>query len=187
MAASHTLTHPLVIPQISKLGVLTLYGYGIRVRMQDGHLEIEDGIGPERYKFRLPRVNHQLKRLVCISEDGFITLSALKWLSDVGASFVMLDRLGKVRVVTGPASPSDVRIRRSQALANTNGKAVSISKELISAKLAGEETLVREKSKNVATANAIGDFRERLTRAETIDMIRTIEAHAAVQYWSAWH
>ena len=34
MAASHTLPHPFAIPQISKLGVLTLYGYGIRVTMQ---------------------------------------------------------------------------------------------------------------------------------------------------------
>src|SRR5215510_6595314 len=102
-----TLPHPFAIPQISKLGVLTLYGYGIRVTMQAGHLQIEDGIGPERRRFRLTRVNHRLKRLVCIAEDGFVTLSALKWLSEVGASFVMLDRLGKVRIITGPASSSE--------------------------------------------------------------------------------
>src|SRR5262245_4487645 len=101
MAASHTLSHVLAMPQISKLGVLALYGYGIRVSMQAAHLAIEDGIGPDRRKLRLPRVNHRLKRLVCIGDDGFITLSALRWLSEIGASFVMLDRLGKVRVVTG--------------------------------------------------------------------------------------
>src|SRR6266852_5613942 len=104
VAAFHTLSYPPASPQISRLGVLTLYGYGIRVTMQAGHLEIEDGIGSERRKFRLPRVNHRLKRLVCIVNDGFITLPALTWLSDVGASFVMLNRLGKVRVATGPAS-----------------------------------------------------------------------------------
>jgi hypothetical protein len=59
VAASHTLSYPHAIPQISKLGVLTLYGYGVRVTMQAGHLQIEDGIGPERRKFRLPRVNHR--------------------------------------------------------------------------------------------------------------------------------
>src|SRR5438132_12017421 len=150
MAASHTLPHPLAIPQISKVGVLTLYGYGIRVTMQAGHLQIEDGIGPERHKFRLPRVNHRLKRLVCISDDGFITLSALRWLSEVGASFVMLDRLGKVRVVTGPVSPSEARLRRAQALALSNGNALPISRELIAAKLDGQETVLRERLHNSA-------------------------------------
>jgi hypothetical protein len=53
MAASHTLSHPSAIPQISKHGILTIYGYGIRVAMQAGHLQIEDGIGPERRKLRL--------------------------------------------------------------------------------------------------------------------------------------
>src|SRR5256885_5757288 len=145
MAASHTLSHSFAIPQISKLGVLTLYGYGISVRMNAGHLETEHGIGPERYKLRLPRVNHRLKRLVCIGDDGFITLAALRWLSDVGASFVMLDRLGKVRIVTGPTSPSETRLRRAQALALSNGTGVRIARELIAAKLSGQETLVREK------------------------------------------
>jgi hypothetical protein len=47
-------------------------------------------------------VGHGLRRLVCISEDGFTTLSALKWLAAVDASFVMLSRNGKVLFVTGP-------------------------------------------------------------------------------------
>jgi hypothetical protein len=89
---------------ISKSGVLTISGFGVRVRMQHGHLEIEDGVGPERRTLRFARVGHRLKRLVCISEDGFVTLSALKWLSDVGASLVMLDRMGKLLFVTGPTA-----------------------------------------------------------------------------------
>ena len=60
MAASNTLQHPLAVPQISKLGVLTLYGFGIRVTMQAGHLQTECGIGPDRLKLRLPRVGHRL-------------------------------------------------------------------------------------------------------------------------------
>src|SRR5438067_2415431 len=107
MAAAAKISHPFAIPQISKLGVLTLYGFGIRVRMHTGHLEIEHGIGLDRHKFRLPRVNHRLKRVVCVGNDGYISLSALRWLSDVGASFSMLDRTGRVHVVTGPASPSE--------------------------------------------------------------------------------
>src|SRR6185437_5210075 len=179
MAASHTLSHSFTIPQIPKLGVLTLYGYGIRITMQSGHLQIEDGIGPERRKFRLPRINHRLKRLVCIGDDGFVTLAALRWLSDVGASFVMLDRLGKVRVVTGPASSSEARLRRAQALALTNGAGLSISRELIGAKLDGQEFVVREKLKKESTANVIATLRKSLAFAETIEAIRGIESRAA--------
>jgi len=187
MAASHTLPHSFAIPQISKLGVFTLYGYGIRITMQAGHLQIEDGIGPERRALRLPRVNHRLKRLVCIGDDGFITLSALRWLSDVGASFAMLDRLGKVRVVTGPASPSEARLRRAQALALGNGTALRIARELIAAKLNGQESLVREKLHDRATADAIRTLRESLTTAEHLNAVRQIESRAAVAYWSAWY
>ena len=171
---------------IGKSGVLTLSGFGIKVRMQSGHLEIEDGIGPERRTFRLPRVGHSLKRLVCISEDGFVTLSALKWLSEIGAAFVILDRLGKVRVVTGPASPSDARLRRAQALALQNDVGLRISRELIQAKLEGQARVIREQLKDSITADVISQFRTRdLPKAETIEQVRTIEAHAAISYFSA--
>src|SRR5437868_11322192 len=113
MAASSTLTQQNISRKspISKTGVLTIHGFGVRLRMQSGHLEIEDGIGPERRNFRLPRVSHGLKRLVCVSEDGFVTLSALKWMSDQKASFIMLDRRGKISLITGPTAPSDARLR----------------------------------------------------------------------------
>jgi len=186
MAASHTLPQPSAISQISKLGILTIHGFGIRVRMQSGHLEIEDGIGPDRHKFRLPRVNHRLKRLVCIGEDGFITLSALRWLSDVGASFVLLDRLGKVHVVTGPASPSEARLRRAQALALSNGTALAIARELIAAKLNGQETLVREKLNDSATGDSIRRLRENLASADNLNAVRLIESRGASLYWGAW-
>lgn len=186
MAASHTLSHRFVIPQISKLGVLTLYGYGIRITMQAGHLQIEDGIAEDRYKFRLPRVNHRLKRLVCIGDDGFITLAALRWLSEVGASFVMLDRIGKVRVITGPTSPSETRLRRAQALALGNGAALRIARELISAKLRGQETLVREKLYDPGAADSISLLRNRLADASDLNAVRGIESRAAAEYWDVW-
>src|SRR6266704_1538203 len=141
MAASHTLPHSHAI---RKSGVIVLHGFGIRVQVNAGHLLLHDGIGTERRMIRLPRVNHGLKRLVMIGSDGFITLEALRWISDQGAAFVMLDRRGKVLVVTGPVSPSDARLRRAQSLALGNGTALKISKELISRKLAGQESVVRE-------------------------------------------
>jgi hypothetical protein len=37
-------------------GVIVLYGYGTNVRVERGHLVIEDGVGSDRYKVRLSRV-----------------------------------------------------------------------------------------------------------------------------------
>jgi CRISPR/Cas system-associated endonuclease Cas1 len=104
---------------------------------------IEDGIGQDRSHFRLPLVGHGLKRLVVIGSDGFVTLAALEWLADQNASFVMLERNGKVLATTGPVSPSDARLRRAQALAHKSDLAMLISRELISRKLAGQERVAR--------------------------------------------
>src|SRR2546425_4495454 len=110
MAALHTLPHS---HSVRKSGVLVLNGWGIRVQVSAGHLFLHDGIADERRTIRLPRVNHGLKRLVMIGSDGFITLEALRWISDVGAAFVMLDRRGKVLAVTGPVSPSGCQTSQS--------------------------------------------------------------------------
>jgi CRISPR-associated endonuclease Cas1 len=183
MAASHTLPHSHAI---RKSGVLVLNGYGIRVQVNAGHLLLHDGIADERRTIRLPRVNHGLKRLVMIGSDGFITLEALHWISDVGAAFVMLDRRGKVLAVTGPVSSSDAKLRRSQALALGNGTALKVSRELISQKLAGQELLARDMLHDTATADAIARFRDELPNAESIEVVRLIEAQAARCYWQSW-
>jgi CRISPR-associated endonuclease Cas1 len=151
-----------------------------------GHLMLHDGVADERRIIRLPRVNHGLKRLVMIGSDGFVTLEALRWLADQGAAFVMLDRRGKVLAVTGPVSSSDAKLRRAQALALGNGTALKISKELISQKLAGQELLVRDMLHEPKTAGAIARFRAELPSADSIEIVRLIEAQAAKLYWQAW-
>ncbi|HTT19584.1 MAG TPA: CRISPR-associated endonuclease Cas1 [Candidatus Sulfotelmatobacter sp.] len=188
MAASGTLPQPVFSRKspIGRRGVLTLSGFGIKIRMQGGHLDIEDGIGPERRTIRLARIGHNLKRLVCISEDGFATLAALKWISDVGASFVMLNRNGKVLFATGPNAPSDVRLRRAQAVAHTSGSALRIARELIDQKLAGQEQVARHKLTAPNCAEKIHCYRSELAEADDLNRIRLIESRAAAVYWSAW-
>jgi CRISPR-associated endonuclease Cas1 len=171
---------------ISKSGVLTIHGYGIRVRMQCGHLEIEFGIGPDRQKFRLARVGHGLQRLVLIGSDGFITLEALYWLKAQDIAFVMLERDGKVACVTGPVRPMDARLRRAQALAGQSTVGIEIARELIDKKLAGQEQVTRCKLLADKSADAIARYRAELPTAETLERIRLIEARAASVYWTVW-
>ena len=53
-------------------GVVTLFGYGIQVRVDRGHLILEDGIGADRRYARFPRVGHGLQRLIVIGADGMV-------------------------------------------------------------------------------------------------------------------
>jgi CRISPR-associated endonuclease Cas1 len=188
MAASSTLPQQNIYRKspVGKTGVLTLAGFGIKVRMQSGHLEIEDGIGLERRKIRLARVGHGLRRLVCIGSDGFVSLAALRWLADQNAAFTMLDRNGKVLAVTGPVRPSDAKLRRAQALAHSSGVALRIARELISQKLTAQELVARRKLLDSTTADSIAQFRVELPTADSITTVRLIESQAARIYWSAW-
>jgi CRISPR/Cas system-associated endonuclease Cas1 len=136
-------------------GVVTLRGCGIQVRVDRGHLLVEDGIGADRQRARFPRVGHGLKRLVVIGSDGMISLAALRWLADQDAAFVMLERDGSVLAATGPVRPSDARLRRAQALANQSDTALRIARELIDKKLAGQEQVARRKLLAIESADTI--------------------------------
>src|SRR5438132_9170619 len=139
-------------------GVVALYGYGIQVRVDRGHLLVEDGIGADRRQAKLPRVGHGLKRLVVIGSDGMVSLAALRWLADQNAAFVMLERDGSVLVTTGPVCPSEVKLRRAQALCHHSGAALRITRELIIQKLAGQERVARHKLLDSTTADTIAGF-----------------------------
>jgi CRISPR-associated endonuclease Cas1 len=179
---------PLVARSVlkSRRGVVTLHGYGISVRVERGHLVVEDGVGSDRYKGRFPRVGHGLERLVVVGADGVVSLSALRWLADQNASFVMLERDGTVLATTGPVRPSDIRLRRAQALAHQTGVAFRISRELIDRKLAGQERVARESLRNREASFLIKEFRSELAEVESIDAIRFVESRAAKAYWKAW-
>jgi CRISPR-associated endonuclease Cas1 len=173
----------LIVP---KHGVVTLCGYGIQVRVDRGHLLLEDGIGAERRQCRLPRVGHGLRRLVVIGSDGMVSLAALRWLADQGAAFVMLERDGSVLATTGPVRSSDAKLRRAQALSHHSGAALRITRELISQKLAGQERVARHTLLDSATADAIAQFKVEVPTGDSITTIRLIESQAARAYWSAW-
>ena len=167
-------------------GVVTLFGYGTSVRVDRGHLVLEDGIGNDRRRARFARVGHGLKRLVLIGSDGMVSLAALRWLADQDASFVMLNRDGSVLATTGPVRSSDARLRRAQALAVQSGTALRIARELIDKKLTAQASVARDKLLATDTADTISRYRVGLRTADTPDKIRLMESLAAGAYWSAW-
>jgi len=179
IAMSQTEIHP-------RQGVVTLFGYGTSVRVDRGHLVVEDGIAKDRRRARFPRVGHGLRRLVVIGSDGMVSLAALRWLADQDASFVMLDRDGSMLATTGPVRSSDSKLRRSQSLSVSNGVGLRIARELIGRKLSGQEQVARHKLLDSSTADTIARYKAELPQADSLSSIRLIESQAARAYWSAW-
>jgi len=148
---------------------------------------LKDGIGSDRCEARFARVGHGLRRLVVIGSDGIVSLSAIRWLADQDAAFVMLDRDGKVLITTGPVRTSDARLRRSQALAESTGASLQLTRELIAQKLSGQEKVARDKLERLDIANCISSFRCQVDLARGTSTIRQCESLGAKAYWSAWH
>jgi CRISPR-associated endonuclease Cas1 len=171
---------------VPRFGVATLYGYGIRVFVERGHLILHDGIGDERRAGRFARVKHGLERLVVIGADGMVSLAALRWLADQNAAFVMLERDGSVLTATGPVGPSDARLRRAQALVGQTGTGVEIARELIKQKIAGQERVARGQLRDAGAADEIAQFGAEISSAVTFRDINFLESQAAAAYWSAW-
>jgi CRISPR/Cas system-associated endonuclease Cas1 len=123
---------------------------------------------------------------VVIGADGFVSLTALQWMASQDVSFALLERTGTVLTTVGPVRPSDVRLRRAQALAHSSGAALRISRELIRQKLAGQEQVARFKLHDSRIADDISRFKSELSSVDSIASTRLIEAQAALAYWSAW-
>jgi CRISPR-associated protein Cas1 len=167
-------------------GVVTLSGYGISIRVDRGHLIVEDGIGSARRRARFARVNHGLRRVVVIAADGSLSLAALRWLADQKTSLAMVDRDGTLLFATGPLGPRLARLRRAQGLALHSDVGVAIARELIDSKLAEQLRLCDHAFGRTDVARVIGSLRAELPLANDVSSLRLIESQAALAYWSCW-
>lgn len=167
-------------------GILIAEGYGLRTAVERGHLLVEDGICENRRRRRFAKATARLKRLVVLGHTGFITLEALRWLKDVGAAFVQIDADGQVVVASGPAGLDDARLRRTQALAVTNGTGIKIARELVRRKLEGQLAVLTHLPDGPLGAGAIQRSLAGLDRAETQAQLQLLESAAAAAYWKAW-
>lgn len=172
--------------QIVGQPVLVLSGYGIDVRVKRGHLVVSDGVGRDRRTLMLNRATCGLRRLVIIGHDGTVTLDALRWIRDLGASFVHLDRDGTVIVASGPSGLDDARLRRAQALAATNGVGLHIARDLLKAKLVGQRDVLHRLPDSKQCIAVVDQALADLDDAATPVQLRTVEARAANAYWTAW-
>jgi CRISPR-associated protein Cas1 len=180
-------------------GVVVAHGYGLRVYVERGHLIVEDGVGRQRQRRRrrLNRGSSQLRRLVLTGHTGYVTLEALRWIRDVGASFVQLDDDGSPVTVSGGRDRRDAWIRRAQVAAADNGAGVTAMRRLVIAKLEGQArvverladlkpTVLKRGGRTATPAETILSKIPAIQAAESYPEIRQPESHAGVVYWGAW-
>lgn len=174
--------------QKAQAGVVVADGYGVAIRVIRGRLEIEDGVGLERRTRRFHRATSRLRRLVVLGSSGVITLEALRWLSDLGAAFVQIGRDGHVIASYGPAGTDRPSLRRAQAVAHVTGRALELSRWLVTRKLTGQAETLRSFAGLVQVDGAMAvveAYGLAIPVARTIDDLRSSEAFAAGAYWQA--
>src|SRR4051794_36076849 len=87
-------------------------GYGVRVRVDRGHLLIDDGIGANRRTTRFNRATGQLRRLLLVASSGYVSIEAIRWMTDTGCAFIQLDHYGRVLVTTATVETDQPALRR---------------------------------------------------------------------------
>jgi CRISPR-associated endonuclease Cas1 len=167
-------------------GVCVADGFGVRIVVERGALEVHDGVGPHRRSRRYDRATHGLRRLVILNAAGMVSLDALRWCSRLGIGVVVLAPDGKAQLASTPRMTDDARLRRTQALAPSEPYGLDIARELLGAKLGGQARLLANRFGDDETACTILDLADALRGAETIEEARQLEASAAALYFGSW-
>jgi CRISPR-associated endonuclease Cas1 len=166
--------------------VLTLTGYGLRLRVERGHLIAEDGAGRSRRSGRFSRVSPELRRLIVVGRTGSVSLDALSWLRDTRVSFVQLDHDGALLALNGVGALNDVRVRRGQAIASASPGGLAVARALLTAKVEGQRDVLRDIGGRRSAIEALSDALDQMQDAGTLADVRYHESRAAAQYWEAW-
>jgi len=167
-------------------GVIVLTGYGLRVAVERGHLNLGDGVGRSRRSGTFSRATCGIRRLIVVGHSGVISFEALRWLADIEASFAQVDADGRVIAAFGPTGLDDARLRRSQATALGTERAVELTKHLLRDKLIAQRDLL---ARLPESPNAHDELTRSITDLEAADAsvgLRRAEARGALAYWNAW-
>jgi hypothetical protein len=158
----HTLTPEDVADSVAALteayarpdlaGVCVADGFGVRVVVERGALEVHDGVGPHRRSRRYDRATHGLRRLVILNGAGMVTLDALRWCSALGVGVLVLGPEGTAQLASTPRMTDDARLRRTQALAPFEPYGLDVAQWLMSRKILGQGKPVLRSFGDSATA-----------------------------------
>jgi CRISPR-associated protein Cas1 len=183
----HTIVDQIFARDTPDNGICVADGYGLRITVERAHLVVADGIGRHRRARRYARATHGLRRLVILGHTGHVTLEALAWCCRLGIEIAIIDTDATIQFASAPRGTDDARLRRAQAAAYNTELGLDIARQLLTAKLAGQASLLRNRFDACDAADIVDDLRDALDTASKIDEARQLEASAAAIYWNAWN
>lgn len=155
---------------------------------------MHQGIGIDRETHRFSRATSGLRRLVVIGHTGFITLEALRWIRDIGASFAQIGRDGEIIAISSAERFHNTRLRRAQAMAADSELGLVAMRQLAVAKL--EQQAARAEAMphlwpakpnggkgQVEVGPVIRRQLEKLASRATLGELRACESVAGRWYW----
>jgi CRISPR-associated endonuclease Cas1 len=165
--------------------VAVVDGFGARVIVERGHLELHDGAGEHRRVRRYAKVDAPRRVVVGIGTVGAVSFDALRFCSSVGTSIVVLGADGAL-LAAGPPGRDDARLLRAQALALYGPSGVEVTRYLITEKLLGQAGVLGLHLHEDDAASTIVGLCDAVSDAGSIEEIRQAEAAAANVYFAAW-
>lgn len=177
---------------------LILCGHGVSLSIDRGTLLIRDGLThypQERAIHRLYRGDPALPpRIIMLDGSGSLSFDVLAWLSEQNIPLVRIDWRGEVVSVIGGAGYAQIR-ERVEWQAETREdpeRRLEFACDLIGAKLRASlktlnESIPDSGPRAIAVTRCETAIKQLSGREpQSIEEVRTIEAHAAAAYFQSW-
>lgn len=166
-------------------------GKSATVNAYGGLLVINDGPMGQARKRELARVPRTVKHLAILTGHGYVSLDAMRWLSDTDVTWSVIDRSGRApRTLATSGGYVNPHYMRQQALCAPGMPhaftGVRIMRHLITEKLEGQ---AHNAEYVLGLADVAKEIRAAIPRVEAARSIETIMGHegnAADTYWDAW-
>ena len=174
---------------------LVLQGYGISIKVEKGELVIAQGKNRITGKQEVIEItdNTKFDKIIIEGSNGWISFSALDWLSYLGINVVMVDRKGRLYAtfnqVKGDTEPT---IRQQQYDCFRKEKSLDyLRKWIVTERINSQIQLLRErlivdkKLDRVIIENTIADIEKRLYSIQTVNIqkLRGIEGYISNRYY----
>jgi CRISP-associated protein Cas1 len=198
--------------KLSDLDTIILAGEGSKMSIKNRSLVLQHGrthVPQQETIISLYAGTHHVRRIVILSDAGYVTFEAINWCRNHDIAILMLDRDGNM-ILTSGESGSDVDLRRLQYQASDTGLDGYIARELVRLKTQGQIEVLKTLPSHPMIAGRIlivdgqkvtikakgeaiygeliwqqfEDGLSELSNMKDINTIRLLEGRLALRYWN---